>query len=470
MMGDRDVSEGVAATRGGRVKPTLKSDAQIRTLPLPTTKPQEVYHLNIARGRGLALLVGRSGSKSWRVVWYEPVTNRRTGRVEKQPRSKALTVTVGGVVVPASFPAVTLAKAKALAVKFNVEAEQEKAAAKRAAVEAEAAKGEAFGEVAEEWLRGYVAKRKLRTAKELERQLRTNLSVWHDRPIAEIDKNAVKALMRHVAVTQRHAPMAQQLLMTIRSIFKWYRSWHKLPDGWRLDDVIEPGFKPDERKAEQKERKRVLKPVEVQALWKATEEPTPFNGLVRFLLLTTVRKAKAQQLRHDDIDAAGVWTIRSEDGEKANAGQLRLPALALKVVAAQREVPGNPYVFAGERGGGFNTSVVATKGDLDKRMQELLPEGFVLERWTLHDLRRTGRTYMARLGVDPDTAERVLGHTREKLVRTYSPDLGADDLKFFDELPDAVEERKAKALAMLADKIASIVGENVVRMHEAVHG
>jgi integrase len=38
------------------------------------------------------------------------------------------------------------------------------------------------------------------------------------------------------------------------------------------------------------------------------------------------------------------------------------------------------------------------------------PEGKPLPVWTTHDLRRTARTLMARAGVDPDHAERALGH------------------------------------------------------------
>jgi integrase len=34
----------------------------------------------------------------------------------------------------------------------------------------------------------------------------------------------------------------------------------------------------------------------------------------------------------------------------------------------------------------------------------------VLPRWTIHDLHRTARTLMTRAGVEPDHAERALGH------------------------------------------------------------
>jgi hypothetical protein len=41
------------------------------------------------------------------------------------------------------------------------------------------------------------------------------------------------------------------------------------------------------------------------------------------------------------------------------------------------------------------------------------------EEWTLHDLRRTVRTGLGKLGVQPHVAEAVLNHLPPKLIRTY---------------------------------------------------
>ncbi len=44
------------------------------------------------------------------------------------------------------------------------------------------------------------------------------------------------------------------------------------------------------------------------------------------------------------------------------------------------------------------------------------------EAWTLHDLRRTVRTGLGKLGVVPHVAEAVLNHLPPKLIRTYDRD------------------------------------------------
>ena len=40
--------------------------------------------------------------------------------------------------------------------------------------------------------------------------------------------------------------------------------------------------------------------------------------------------------------------------------------------------------------------------------------------WTLHDLRRSAATHMARLGVQQEHIERVLGHVIEGVAGTYN--------------------------------------------------
>jgi integrase len=83
---------------------------------------------------------------------------------------------------------------------------------------------------------------------------------------------------------------------------------------------------------------------------------------------------------------------------------------------------------------------------------ELLPDD--MEPWTLHDLRRTSRSLMSRVGVTTEIAERVLGHKRKGVERVYD--------RF------AYTEEKSAALQKLADCIALILNppekENVVQL------
>jgi integrase len=54
------------------------------------------------------------------------------------------------------------------------------------------------------------------------------------------------------------------------------------------------------------------------------------------------------------------------------------------------------------------------------RAKAKLDEASGVTGWTLHDLRRTGRTLMANLEIADETAERVLGHSLGELMATYN--------------------------------------------------
>src|SRR5262249_25284946 len=74
----------------------------------------------------------------------------------------------------------------------------------------------------------------------------------------------------------------------------------------------------------------------------------------------------------------------------------------LAIIKAQPKLASNGYVFAGN-GSGYMQSMSKRKGRLDANMNGVAP-------YTVHDLRRTSRSLMARAGVLPHIAERVLGH------------------------------------------------------------
>jgi integrase len=73
--------------------------------------------------------------------------------------------------------------------------------------------------------------------------------------------------------------------------------------------------------------------------------------------------------------------------------------------------------------------------------------------WRLHDLRRTARTLMSRAGVDPDTAERCLGHTIGGVRGVY------DKHRYHPEMKRAYE-----ALSAQIDRIVNPQGDRVVAL------
>ena len=112
-----------------------------------------------------------------------------------------------------------------------------------------------------------------------------------------------------------------------------------------------------------------------------------------------------------------------------------LPKAAIAIVQAQPRLGDNPFVFAG-RGNGPFRGFSQAKAAFDDKLPKGMPE------WVLHDLRRTARSLMARAGVRPDIAERVMGHAIAGVEGVY------DRHSYRDEKADALQ-RLASLLAII---------------------
>ena len=111
---------------------------------------------------------------------------------------------------------------------------------------------------------------------------------------------------------------------------------------------------------------------------------------------------------------------------------------------------------------GFGKSKAALDKAVLKMMKKQAKKGAKvrpLPNWTLHDLRRTAKTLMARASVRPYISERVLGHAIAGVEGTY------DRHSYADEKRDALEKLAAMIehiLNPLASK-AEALGEHRAR-------
>ena len=248
-------------------------------------------------------------------------------------------------------------------------------------------------------------------------------------------------------IEDKNGPVqADQVLAHISSICSWYQS--------RNDDYVSPIVRRMKRsKQSERARARVLDDDELRAVWKAASACGMFGALVQVLLLTGQRLRKVSGMQHEDV-VDGVWTIRTEKREKGNAGSLRLPPLALDIIATLPSVAGNPYVFVGGRSGKPLSTFTDSKAALDRTASETLPG---IPRWTLHDLRRTARSLLSRreLNVLPHVAEQVLGHKIPGVAGIY------DRHRYDDDKADALDK-----LAALIKRVVNPPPANVVALTE----
>jgi integrase len=163
--------------------------------------------------------------------------------------------------------------------------------------------------------------------------------------------------------------------------------------------------------AENGPRERVLSDIELAAIWKATEG-TNYGRIVRLIMLTACRRDEIGGLRWDEITLDGESpTIALPKTRTKNSVAHTVP-LSAAAVAALKEHPvvvGHDWLFGTTPGGYGGWG----------RAKGVLNAACGITDWTLHDLRRTVRTGLGRLGVAPHVAEAILNHLPGKLIRTY---------------------------------------------------
>jgi integrase len=272
------------------------------------------------------------------------------------------------------------------------------------AVEAPPIKPDTYQAVAENFIKRYVAEKKLVSQPEIERCLKKYVYPhWGKREFVGIRRTDVAALLDGI-VDDHGKRQADMVLAITRKISNWYAT---------RDDKYQSPFVRGMRRTDpgSSSRDRNLSDDELRAVWKAAESSGTFGTLIRMLLLTGQRREKVVGMRRADV-VDGAWYIEQNEREKGTAGILELPEAARAIIEAQPKIGKNPFVFAGRGEGHFN-AFSAAKEDFDKKLP-------AMPRWVLHDMRRTARSLMSRAGVSSDIAERVLGHA---LVRTISCDV-----------------------------------------------
>lgn len=299
-------------------------------------------------------------------------------------------------------------------------------------------KAETVEDVADRFLKRHVEKQKLRSQPEIKRLIEKHLKpALGKREFVGIRRSDVADLLDKIE--DNHGPReADYLLAVIRKMMNWFAE--------RRDDYVPPlarGMRRTDPK--RRKRERILNDEELRKVWTAAEDAGKFGAIVRLALLTAQRKAKIAAMRWEDV-SDGVWTMPTEDREKGVGGALKLPEAAREIIKAQARIGDNPYVFPG-RGDTHFSGWSKCKVALDKSAP--------IDPWVVHDLRRTARSLMARAGVRPDIAERVMGHVIAGVEGVY------DRHSYLDE--------KADALSRLAGLLAAILhpSDNVVPLERS---
>ena len=222
------------------------------------------------------------------------------------------------------------------------------------------------------------------------------LPVWSEKKITDIErKHIVEVLDKMVADGQGGA--ANYSYSVISKFFSWCVS----------RDFIETNpCTGVERPAPLQSRDRVLSDYETATIWPLAENiGYPFGNIVQLLILTGQRRSEVANMEWDHISwQERVWHIPATGTKNKKAHSLPLSGAALSILTDTPRVNNSKFVFPAR--GSATTSYSGFSKS--KRRLDKLAE---INAWTLHDLRRTAATGMARFEVPPHVVERILNHT-----------------------------------------------------------
>jgi integrase len=327
--------------------------------------------------RGLYLIVQPSGRRAWAVRYrYQGTTRKLTlDKIDSLAEARKAATAALRELERGHDPA---------ALKFDAQAQADKAAADRARDTVEA--------LALEFIEQY-AKRKTRrnSWRQTEHVFhRIVLPAWRGRIIHDLERRDIRELVEHVAVDR--PVLANRTLAHLSKFFNWLLE----------RDVIKAspcaGVK---QPAKEQARDRVLDDDEIRALWAACDAIGGAAGtVVKLLLLTGQRCGEVVGMRRSEI-SGDVWTLLPERTKNKQRHEVPLSAQALAIIEAMPVIDGD-YLFTSSQTRRLG-NIAPAKVALDTHMKPSQP-------WVLHDLRRTVASGMARLGVQLPVIEKVLNH------------------------------------------------------------
>jgi integrase len=234
---------------------------------------------------------------------------------------------------------------------------------------------------------------------------------WAGRDARTITPREVVELLDKIA--DRAPVMANRVAALLGQLFK-FGIHRAIVETTPVQLLYRPGGK-------EKARERTLTDDELAAFLRDPVACTRFERLAHvltLLLLTGQRRGELALARWSDIDfKARTWTIPDENAKGGRGHVLPLSDWAVEEFKAlKREAEGSPFVLPADNGKGPLEPRLLTRG-VARCLKRFKEQG--VAAFTLHDLRRTCRTGLSALKVEPHIAERVLNHAQDKIAGTY---------------------------------------------------
>lgn len=225
-----------------------------------------------------------------------------------------------------------------------------------------------------------------------------------------------------------------------------------------------------------KARKRVLSPDEIVAAWRASYKLSdPFGPFVRLLFATLQRRNEVARLPWKELKREDTrWHMEADRAKNEEPHLVHLNALAIaEMEALGWKGRGLVLTTTGKTPiSGFSKMKKALDAAMLPILQKLTdaraeamgedPQPITLERWTLHDIRRSGTTALQALGFPVEVTEKVINHKSGEVsgvakvynLWAYEPEKRAALTKWGEYLETLIKGADAPNVIALAERRA----------------
>jgi integrase len=240
----------------------------------------------------------------------------------------------------------------------------------------------------------------LRSGEAQARVLRKETAGWASRDIKSISPEDNQHLID--AVVDRGAPGQAGHLYAYLSKFYGFCVNRRLIRENPLTGIDKP--------TAGKARDRVLDDGESALLWRAADRlGFPFGPITKLLVLSGQRLGEVSGMRWSEIDRdKSVWRLPAARVKNKRPHEVPLTAQMLAILDAMPRIADRDLIFS-TTGDTPPSGFSRAKRNLDSAIAAM-NDGKPIPAWTIHDIRRSTASGMARCGVDLVVIERCLNH------------------------------------------------------------
>ena len=239
--------------------------------------------------------------------------------------------------------------------------------------------------------------------------------------ISDVRHKHALALIQKIAATTPGS--ARNVMKFCRQMFKYAmrQEWAEVQPFLEITESVP--------KIAQKSKDRTLDDAEIVQAW--NEVSNSASSLVvkralKLILVTAQRPGEVAQMHRDQIEGRW-WTVPGSIAKNGREHRIYLTDQAMEIVGEQKG-----YIFPSSKAGKTHVWTNSISRAINRgyetegkqvgarKIKTTKAPYFGMKPWSPHDLRRTARTNMARLGILDEIGEEVINHAKKGILEFYN--------------------------------------------------